>query len=88
MAEAPTFFMMGTRLKGAELRGCIQDPSHILVGLGPCLGRGWRIGGPGATLGAWNSEVPPCLLVQLREPSEGPGLGVIMATLGLGLDWL
>lgn len=28
------FLVMRTRLKGAELRGCIQDPSHILIGLG------------------------------------------------------
>lgn len=36
--EAPTFFMTGTRLglNKAELGDCIQDPSHILVGLGPC----------------------------------------------------
>lgn len=50
---APTFLMIGTRLgpKGAELGGCIQDPSHILIRLGPCLDRGWRVGGLGAMLG-------------------------------------
>lgn len=55
------FLVVGTRLasKGAELGGCIQDPSHIFIGLGPCLGRGWRVGGPGAMLGAWGREVQP-----------------------------
>lgn len=57
--EAPTFFMTGTRLglNKAELGDCIQDPSHILIGLGPCLARGWRVGSLGAMLGAWGREV-------------------------------
>lgn len=57
-AEAPTFLMVGTRLgpDGAELGGCVQDPSHILVRLGACLGR--RVGGlePPWT---WGREVQP-----------------------------
>lgn len=61
--------MTGTRLapKGAELGGCIQDPSHILIGLGPCLGRGWKVGGLGAMLGAWRRKVQP----KIHRESEG-----------------
>lgn len=62
--------MTGTRLgpKGAELGGCIQDPPHILVGLGPCVG-GWGVGGLGVMLGGWGREVQP----KLRREPEGQG---------------
>lgn len=63
--------MTGTRLgpNGAELGGCIQDPPHILIGLGPCVGRRWRVGGLGAMLGVWGRKVQPKIW---REP-EGQG---------------
>lgn len=59
--DAPTFLMIGTRLGSneAELGSCIQDPSHILIGLGPCVGRAQRVGGLGAILGTWGREVQP-----------------------------
>lgn len=57
-AEGPTFLMTGSRLgpDGAELGGGIQDPSHILIGLGACLGR--RVGGLEPRW-AWGREVQP-----------------------------
>lgn len=61
--------MTGSRLdtQRAKLGGSIQDPSHILIRLGPCVSRGWRVGGMGAMLAAYGREVPP----KIRRESEG-----------------
>lgn len=66
--------MIRTRLgpKGAELGGCIQDPSHILVGLGPCVGR--RVGRPSAMLGAWGREVWPDIQRESERQRKVEGL--------------
>lgn len=53
--------MTGTRLgpKRAELGSSIQDSSHVFIRLGPCMGRGWKVGGLGIMLGAFGREMQP-----------------------------
>lgn len=53
--------MTGTRLgpKGAELGGSIQDSSHVFIRLGPCMGRGWRVGSLRTMLRACGKEMQP-----------------------------
>lgn len=75
-AEAPTFLVTGTRLRPnrAELGGCIQDPSHILVGLGACLGRRGEGLEP---RWAWRREVQPKIQRESKEQREAEGLAVL-----------
>lgn len=67
-AEAPTFLVTGARPNRSELGSCIQYPSHVLIGLGPCLGREWKIRDPETLLGLRGREVPH---TTRQEPSRG-----------------
>lgn len=71
--------MIGTRLgpNGADLGGCIQDSSHILVGLGACLGR--RVGGL-EPCWAWGREMQP----KTQRESEGQRKGEDLTQAVLG----
>lgn len=55
-----------------ELRRCIQDPSHIFIGLGPCLSMGWKVRNPEMLLELGGREVLPTHERGARQEVEAP----------------